>query len=331
MHLLGRREVPLIKGAAESVLIGAVLTGLVAVVVVVLLLVAGIALTVRRRGGDEVHSVEGYRSTLDTLETVQKRSSAVRVLPRAGAAPAAPGDDGAAHDAAGTAAAVAGTGSDGAGGGRPPQTFSDVAPPLESSKFLRDTPRQRRRAMSSMNHGPRRLFAPIAAVVIVLGALAALAVVGAHTNRPKRNAGASSGSHATDTTVAQHRATTTRTTVAHHQSATTTTTTPTSYTAQTSATGAVTYVPPAPSYVLAVSTTSGACWVQVTDQPSGTVSFSQTMEPGSSQTLHINGTVTVDLGAPGAASLTLDGVPVVLPTTYNVPLSLTFAPPAAGA
>jgi hypothetical protein len=310
-----------------------VLTGVVAVVVVVLI-VAGITLSVRRRGGDEVHSVEGYRSTLHTLEEVRTRSSAVRVLPRAGEeAGGAP---------AGTVAA-AGAGEGAAGTGGPPAAdgegavttpFGEFQPPAgqlaEGSRYLRDTPRQRRRAMASMNHGPRRLAAPIVAGVVVLGAVAALAVVGARTHKPG-SGGSTSANHATSTTAphggtspaSQHHGTT-------HRTHATTTTAPTSFTPQTSAAGAVTYVPPAPSFVLQISTPNGPCWVHVTTQPAGTVVFSQTLPAGSSQQLSLTGANTVELGAPGATSITLDGTPVVLPANYNIPLTLTFAPAPAG-
>jgi hypothetical protein len=307
-----------------------VFASLVAVVVVVLV-VAGITVMIRRRSGDEVHSVEGYRSTLHTLEEVRTRSSAVRVLPRTGdgsesgvAAPdAAAGGEpppGSASSAAGAAAGYR-FGEDEVGAGA-----------AEPSRFIRDTPRQRRRALNSMNHGPRRFAAPVIAGVLVLGAVAALAVVGAHTHR--RPSGSTTTTHVGHTAAARHSGTTTAAAGRHaagqHKASTTTTTKPPSYTAVSSTSTSATYVPPAPSYVLHIAASIGPCWVQVANTETGNVELSQTLSAGDAQPVSVRGTTTVELGAPGNVTIELDGTPVVLPSGYGTPFTLTFAPPPSG-
>jgi len=54
---------------------------IVVVIVVVLVVAAGVAWLVRRNGGDDTHSVDGYRNTLDTLQGIRSRTpSSVRIL-----------------------------------------------------------------------------------------------------------------------------------------------------------------------------------------------------------------------------------------------------------
>src|SRR5580704_13662203 len=102
----------------------------VIVIVVVLALVVGVAWLVRRRGGDEAHSVEGYRSTLETLGGMRAQSGSVRVLGKSEET----GDP-----------------------SRPPTrdrdlVFEDPPPPIPALGQ-----RGQDRAMSAMNHRPRRL------------------------------------------------------------------------------------------------------------------------------------------------------------------------------
>ena len=177
-----------------------------------------------------------------------------------------------------------------------------------------------------MNHGPRRLGGPVAAGVLVIALIVrcwwSALTPGTATPPPTPR-----------TTV--RRTATTSATRGHAGSAagkgsrkatTTTTTEPAQFApVSTSAQGA-TYTPPAAQYSLVVSTTTGRCWVQVRSVSSGSTLFAQTLDAGAQQEISANGGVTVLLGAPAVATVTLDGAPVVLPSVAVTPLVLTFTP-----
>jgi hypothetical protein len=299
-----------------------VVIGLVALVVAALVIV-GLALVARQRNSDEVHSVEGYRSTLHTLEEVRTRTSSVRVLPRSGQTE----PDGQAGvppsgDAALEAPVVSGSIAGGHGSG-------DPGAPFETLNYPRESARHQRRAMASMNHGPRRIAGPIVVGVVVLMLVAGLVAVGARTHRtPSRH-----GTSTTGTPATHHSGQSAPSGTEHHgaKAHPTTTTAPASYTATTSSATGATYVPPAPSYVLRVTAATGPCWVEVTEHSSGAVVLAQTLPTGSAQSVHLSGSASLSLGAPGAVTVALDGTPVVMPTGYSTPFTMTFVPPAAGA
>jgi cytoskeletal protein RodZ len=76
-----------------------------------------------------------------------------------------------------------------------------------------------------------------------------------------------------------------------------------------------------PTYTLVVQTNTGPCWLDARDA-SGTRLFSGTLSPGQSQS--IAGVVTVQLGNPGAVSLTVDGTPVPFAQAGGSPVTLHF-------
>jgi hypothetical protein len=78
------------------------------------------------------------------------------------------------------------------------------------------------------------------------------------------------------------------------------------------------------NYALALSATSGPCWLEATDTSSGAVLFSGTLFAGQSHTVTASGPVTVVVGAPSAFAATVDATPVTLPTGYQAPFTLTF-------
>jgi hypothetical protein len=279
----------------------------VVVIVVVLALVVGVAWLVRRRGGDETHSVEGYRSTHDTLGGMRARTSTVRVL---------------------------GQSEDASDPPRPPTrslVFEDPVPTPTPPSLGR---RGQDRAMSAMNHRPRRLGAPILVAAVVVVLLVVVVVIGARAQHHHSGATATTttASHAKTTSTTSHTGTTT--TAGHGRTTTTTapkattTTVPTSFVATTSTPTSATYVPPAPSYTLTLTATTGACWVTVKSSTGSTV-FSQTLASGQTQSVPLAGASTIDLGAPSALTVTLDRKPVVLPNGYQTPFLMTFQPPGA--
>ena len=194
--------------------------------------------------------------------------------------------------------------------------------------------------MSAMNHRPRRLGAPILVAAVVIALLVVVVVIGARAqhHHPGATATTTAG-HGKTTSTTGHTGTTTTaghctTTTAGHSRTTTTTapkattTVPTSFVAATSTPTSATYVPPAPSYTLTLTATTGACWVTVKSSTGSTV-FSQTLASGQTQSVPLTGAGTIDLGAPSALTVTLDRKPVVLPNGYQTPFLMTFQPAGA--
>lgn len=301
---------------------------IVVVVVVVLVVAAGAAWLVRRRGGDDTHSVEGYRNTLDTLQGIRSRTpSTVRLLGRDDDPPDAD-EPGPAAGPGAPAAGRTGYPRPGTGPGQnlvfeEPSTRSPGAVPAPGGRHRRTQDR----AISAMNHRPRRWGAPALVAVVVVAVLVAIILIGAHARHPKSSTtttgprsnptttagGASTGGNGTTTTSKPARTTTTTTTV------------PPSFTAITFTSTTATYVPPAAAYTVTLSATTGQCWLTVKSS-TGTTVFSQTLGPGQSKTLTLTGTSTIVIGAPTVVAVTVDQKPVVLPTGYRTPFLMTLQP-----
>jgi len=293
--------------------IGAGLVALVLVAVVV-----GLA---RRRG--EAHSVEDYRHTLETLQGIQHHPS-VRVLKAPGAHEDSPGELAARP---GELAA------------RPGELrFEDLGPAEDivvSSRSAQRSRRSQSRALSSMNHRSRRLGGTIVSAMVVVGVLAAVVAVGAsrHPSSPSKGSSrAASAAGRTTTTVARRRTTTvprrrTTTTTVPRRRTTTTTTVPPKFTPVAATATTATYVPPAASFSVTLVTTTGACWVDVTSSTGATL-FTQTLPIGTTKTITASGSTTVILGAPSAIDVSIDHEPVVLPTGFQTPFTMTLQPAA---
>ena len=290
---------------------------LVITFVLVVLVAVVVALALRRRGGDEVHSVEGYRHTLDTLQGIRTRtsSSSVRIIGGTSAAstetdvPAGP-------------PGVIGGEHPGRALGQGPLVFED--PVL--SGVARHDHRSNDRAIASMNHRPRRLGALVLALLAAIVVVVVLIVAGHHHPKAKATTPPTTAHHpAGSTTTAAPRAR------HHHAPPTTTTTAPTSFSAQSTTANSATYVPPTPSYQLTFTASNGACWVLVTAQSTGSTLYTAVMPKGTSQTVPASDGTEVQLGAPSAITITLDGEPVILPSSITSPYALYFQPAASAA
>jgi RodZ C-terminal domain len=307
-----------------------VLIGWVVGVVVVLGTVA--LVLVLRRSREDVHSVEHYHRQLHTLEEIRTHPSEE------------PRNGGNGRDAAGfPASAFRVSGSSTVRlteSGRAvvppvppppvpnpdePMTFDDAGPEPVPATFMTGT---EDRVIHSINHRPRRIGGPAAAVAAVLVLIAVLIVTGLHSTTPK-HPGKSAG--ATTTTPAHAG------TGHHHVAATTSTTSTTAPSAvsppTTASAHAATYTVSATNYALDVVATVGECWVEVTDTTTGSVLFTGTLQSGQSHTVSVSGPVTVIAGAPGAFGATVNGAPVTLPPGNQAPFTLTFqsASPTAAA
>jgi hypothetical protein len=296
------------------------MVAVVIVVTVVLLVLVAIvvALVLRRRGGDEVHSVEGYRHTLDTLQGIRTRtgSTSVRIIGGSGATGA---DD---EMPAGPPGVIGGE-HVGRALGEGPLVFEDHA---LSGSARHD--RSNDRAIASMNHRPRRLGALVLAALVAVVVVVVLFLAG-HHHPPAKATTATTVGHPSGTSATTGASATTVPRTRHHRVATTTTTAPTSFSAQSTTSTSATYVPPTPSYELTFTAAHGACWVLVTSASTGSTLYTAVMPQGTTQSVPASDQTKVQLGAPGAIAITLDGEPVILPTSLSSPYALYFQPATA--
>ena len=207
---------------------------------------------------------------------------------------------------------VGGTQADRHGGADAPGTPAAPVGPVRSRREVLREP-ARDRSIRAMDRPQRRLGAAAALAVLVVAVVAAVVVVGLRSDHhtPPRTASSSP-----PTTHAR----------AHHSAPTTTL--PASYTAESSTSTAATYRPASNAYSLQLGTTSGACWVSVTTA-GGTTVFAATLTTGASKVLTVSGPATVVIGAPSVVAVSIDRVPVVLPTGFQAPFTMTLTPAAA--
>lgn len=314
----------------------------VVVVVVVVILVAVAASVARRRRSGESYSVEGYRRTLHTLEGLGSRrvegrpavrmpsdarrvggnrperstgaeplpTDATRQLPLVGqqslprdlagrVVPVPASSTSRSSRTSRTIGAAAGAAGE---AGQPDVVFDDAARPATEAAPLGGFHRRPAR---------RRPAVPVTAAAVVVAAVVGVVLGLELTGGPSGSPAASHTGHRTS---------------GHKHQPPPTSTTPAQYTAVTSTASTATYVPAAASYSLQVgSTAGGRCWISVTSS-SGTTVFAETLSTGASKTLAMSGNVTMVIGAPAAAAISIDQVPLVLPPGAQAPFDVTLAP-----
>jgi hypothetical protein len=203
-----------------------------------------------------------------------------------------------------------------------PLSFDDASPDPVPATFMTG---HEDRVIQSINHRPRRLGGPAAAVGAVLVLILVLILAGLHSNTPKHHA-KSAGSPATTPTThppANHPHTT-------HTTTTTSTTAPPVVSPPTTASAhTASYVVTASNYSLDVAATTGECWIDITNSTTGSVLFTATLQAGQSHTVAATGPVTVIAGAPGVFAATVNGSPVALPPGNQAPFTLHFDPGSA--
>jgi len=295
-----------------TVLVG----GIVGVVVIVGVIAAVI---VSRRSHDDVHSVEHYHRQLHTLEEMRTHMSSA-------------GPENGNGEAAYPASAFRVSGSATVRLTEPdrpavppappppvanpaePVTFDDSGPEPVPASFMTGG---EERVMHAINHRPRRLGGPAAAVGAVAVLILVLIITGLHSNslahHPKP-----SGTVTTTARTHHHAA-------GRHPTTTTSTTAPPTVSAPASPTAhTATYHVADASFSLSLAATTGECWVEATDTATGTVLFTGTLFAGQSHSISATGPVTVIAGAPAAFSATVDGSAVTLPLGYQAPFTLSF-------
>jgi flagellar basal body-associated protein FliL len=281
---------------------------LIAVVVVV----AGavVAKLTWRPSNDEVHSVKDYHSALGTIGDLSRRNPP----------PGTGGSDRSSERGPypGNSETPLVFDDDRTTGPTPRVSSTDAGPIFRSD-------RARRQALSSMNHRPRR-WVLTTGVVVVLAAFGALAYVGSHrnTNHPAKKSSAVSPTTAAVRT--SHPSTTTPTTKPKSKpkpKPPTPTTVPTQIVALQTTDTTASYPAPASSYQVNVTASTQPCWIQATSAATGATLWAGTIQTGDSQIIQATGTMVLDMGALGSV-VTLNGVPVVLPTPLTVPFYATF-------
>jgi Domain of unknown function (DUF4115) len=308
---------------------------------VVLAVVAGVAVLARRSGHDELHSVRSYHAAVGTMERLPSRATAVSPSPRRTIAVDDP--EGETDDGVGRRVPTGPGGR--VGGGRvvpPARLVFDDAVPIDPSSHLAASGspfhrrgRSRDPALEAMSRRGRSGTSVVAVMVLVL-LVGALVYIGVHhsSNRPSA---ASHPSHAANTAPAATRGsghTATGHTGAAGRAAaskrrktqTVTPPTPAQLTSVTSTATTATYAIGSSSFSITVHAAQ-TCWVGATAQPAGTLLWEGLLQPGGSKSIAASGTTVVVLGAAGA-SMTVNGVPVVIPTPSGTPFTATFQPSA---
>jgi hypothetical protein len=314
---------------------------IVVAVVVVIAIVAFVATFIRRPRGDDLNSVRNYHSALGTLEHLSERTSQQSVNITGPAE--APSDShvrprfysrsGAEGDLRppvlpGTTTSVPPVpvrGTDEFPDPETPLVFDDARPrdryrgrPSRDAPLSR-TDRVQRHALDSMNHRPRR-WASVSIVIVAVVLFGVLAYVGSRRSPPSNHTH-SAGATSSTAAAVSHSGSATR---PKGKTKSTTTTAPTQVVALSSTSSTAVYPVSSAAYRLTVSTT-GPCWVSATTATTGSTLWAGTLQAGATQDIQASGIVRVQLGTT-AASLALDGVPVVLPTPLRSPFEATFEP-----
>ncbi len=290
----------------------------VAVLLVVTLAVGALVVALLRRpSSDDLHSVRKYHAALGTIEHLSERVGSQEVRPMGG-----PGDGG-------VVPPVPVRGSDQFPDAGVQVVFDDArpspGPPVGGEGVSRArSDRVQRIALESMNHRrrPGSTALLVAAVLVLFGVLA---YVGSHHTRP-------AAGHATTTTRAGRPAS--GSTHRHSPSTGPTrhappTTLPRRLVATTTAADGTSaaYTVPFTSYTLTLDAT-GLSWVRAaTVEPQKTL-WAGELTAGSVQAIPAAAATTLEIGAP-PVTLSLDGIPVVLPTPLHTPFTATFTPSSA--
>jgi len=310
-------------GVMRTVL-GLVMIGIIVIIVGLLLL--------RRRGRDEIHSIDNYRHALDTLQEMRgPTGTSIRILSddevrelrkptpmpviRSDATttvppripPPAESTDGMVFDELASPGPPGTPGAPlGQGGGEPEDIDHHRGLHHHEDPHWAIGRMDNRRPVQN-----REIKAALGALVV----LVVLVIAGIAIGRSDK------GNHHQATTTTHHVTTTTK------APATTTTLAPSAFAPEPGATAsAATYQVPGASYTVTVTPTSGACWTIATDGSNSQI-FAGTIAAGSPQQIKGASGMSISLGAPAGVSVKVNGIPVTFPTSYAAPLVLTFVNP----
>ena len=277
---------------------------IIELVLVALVVVAVILVLLRRRKGDEIHSIDRYRDALGTLSDMRgsEGRSYVKVLsPEEQRTARQPGVGEVRQNLRVPSVPLPKPQGD--------MVFDDGAEAIAASKLAHsrhhDEPEW---ALDRMATGPRLQNRQLLAALIAVGILALLVVVGVLIGeQPSHHH--PSASTTTSTTSKPHT--------------TTTTTLATLPAASQTANGATYNVPGATALTATVSVTT-QCWTIATSGSANTQVYAGVVTPG--QPVSVNGTSTlsISVAAPSNVIIVVNGLRVVMPSHLTIPTVLTF-------
>jgi len=320
------------------------MVGMTVVLVVGAIAVVGAVLlgVTWRRGGDERHSVSDYHQTIETLRHLAERNAANGVRGSSASSGSSSGAGVQAGPRNGSGGALAPTAARSGtlisrSGGPGRAAFQDDSPasvsaPSGGSASSTVSQVALRRAFYQRRRGGLPSGRPeisgrgilVAAVVVALIALVAVGVAIAPSHPSHKKAGSTASSSATSASNRSSNAGTPATRPGSSSGGRRpTTTVPSSLQATTSSTTSADYQAPGTSYTLTLSA-SGACWVLAQATSSGSVLWTGTLEAGQTQQILATGSVSLRLGAAFVVNVSVNRVPVVLPSDHGSPFDLNF-------
>ena len=125
-----------------------------------------------------------------------------------------------------------------------------------------------------------------------------------------------------------HPSTATSSTTTSVTGSTTTTTWPKSFVAKSTSGQSANYEVPASKYQVSVRGSLGPSWAKFVMGPNSTLEWQGTVRKGASESLQLTGVSSITLGSPKNAAVTVGGSPVVFPTPLPATLTLNFMVPA---
>lgn len=263
-----------------------------------------------RRGGDERNSVDDYHQTLETLRHLAERNPGNGIRGSRG--------DAAAPAASRSSTLISRSGPPRDAGSAPAAASSTVSQLASGRRVYQG----RNRVLSA---GPPQISGRgvlVAAVLVVLIAVVAVGVALAPSH-PSHKLGAPAVSSTTSVTSSPRSSTPTTRSGSSSRRRPPATTVPPSLQATTSSTTSADYSAPGSSYTVTLSA-SGACWILAEATSSGDVLWTGTMESGQTQQIAATGSVSVRLGAAFDVRVSVNGVPVVLPSDHGSPFDVNF-------
>jgi len=292
------------------------------IVVAVVVAALAAAFFTRRLSHDDEHSVDGYHRSLHTLEHINEHPTVSSVDAGSGHGVKAAYPESAVRLAGTPTVRVTDLRVPSVPPVPPPSTvdpdvavsFDDAGPPSGNPPPVVAS---RDKAMSSINHRPRRLAAPALAVAAVIVLIIVLLVTGSHTVPPVHHHSVPpAGGRSNSSGPKSHRT---------KEAETTSTTQPPPVSLpQASTSRGATYEVSDRDFTLALSATSGACWVDATSTASGSTLFTGTLQAGERQAFEATGPVTLIIGAQTVLVASVDGITVALPSGFQTPFTMSF-------
>jgi len=195
--------------------------------------------------------------------------------------------------------------------------FSDSQTPLPEDSLGSSIRHDELWALSRSAHRPKvhvtsRRVGALALVVLIV-----LAAGGYLIGRLNAGSGPTATTTSTTTTAAPH--------------STTTTTWPPQFVPVSQTAQSATYRVPTVKYVVSVSGSLGPTWAKFVMGPNNTLEWQGTVASNKSETLELTGASSITLGSPRNATVNVGGSPVTFPSPLPTTLTLNFVAPTTPA